>query len=363
MEIFKPLMEADHEQVLFCYEPSSGYKGIIAIHNTTLCPALGGTRFWNYRTDEEAFVDALRLSRGMTYKAASAGLNLGGGKAVIIGDPRTARREMLFRAHGRFVETLKGRYITAEDVGTSVRTVSCRWRQTTWRGWAGRATPSPVTAYGTYRHKGERARRFGNDSVTGGRSPCRLRAYGVPSGRYLAEGANLVVTTSTKDGSAGWWAVQGGRADQITTWTPRSSPCALGIIAMTRSHASRDHRGRGQQPAGRTASAVNTSAACTRPLRDQRGRPDRVYGEVKGGRRTGRCASGRSTGVDAAVRAENRGSHESGGRPSGQRRIEQVAARADWPSHRRKCHIDALQKQDRDVRRGRREAAAKARSS
>src|SRR5688572_3397260 len=120
MEIFNLLGELGHEQVVFCHEPSCGYKGIIAIHDTTLGPSLGGTRFWNYASDEEALVDVLRLSRGMTYKAAVAGLNLGGGKSVIIGDPRTTRREMIFRAHGRFIESLGGRYITAEDVGTSV---------------------------------------------------------------------------------------------------------------------------------------------------------------------------------------------------------------------------------------------------
>ncbi len=85
MEIFKLIGEHDHEQVVFCHEPSCGYKGIIAIHDTTLGPALGGTRFWNYASDQEALVDVLRLSRGMTYKAAVAGLNLGGGKSVIIG--------------------------------------------------------------------------------------------------------------------------------------------------------------------------------------------------------------------------------------------------------------------------------------
>src|SRR2546423_6025782 len=118
-ELFSLLAEHDHEQVSFAYEPSSGYRGIIAIHSTILGPALGGTRFWHYASDEDALVDALRLSRGMTYKNAVAGLNLGGGKAVIIGDNRTQNRELIFRSHGRFVESLGGRYLTAEDVGTS----------------------------------------------------------------------------------------------------------------------------------------------------------------------------------------------------------------------------------------------------
>src|SRR5207302_5085785 len=95
------LAEHEHEQVSVYYDPSTGYRGIIAIHSTVLGPALGGTRFWNYQSDRAALIDALRLARGMTYKAAVAGLNLGGGKSVIIGDNRTTRREALFRAHGR----------------------------------------------------------------------------------------------------------------------------------------------------------------------------------------------------------------------------------------------------------------------
>src|SRR5690349_11713842 len=98
--LFTSLGEHSHEQVSIFFEPSSGYRGIIAIHDTTLGPALGGTRFWNYPSEAEALIDALRLSKAMTYKAAVAGLNLGGGKSVIIGDNRTTRREAVFRAHG-----------------------------------------------------------------------------------------------------------------------------------------------------------------------------------------------------------------------------------------------------------------------
>ena len=121
MIIFEHLEKRDHEQVVFCSDKKTGLRAIVAIHNTNLGPALGGTRMWTYATDEEALVDVLRLSRGMTYKAAVAGLNLGGGKAVIIGDPNKDKNEALFRAFGRFVEGLAGRYITAEDVGTDVR--------------------------------------------------------------------------------------------------------------------------------------------------------------------------------------------------------------------------------------------------
>src|SRR5438132_1299583 len=121
LELFALLAQHEHEQVSVYYDPSTGYRGIIAIHSTVLGPALGGTRFWNYQSDRAALIDALRLARGMTYKAAVAGLNLGGGKSVIIGDNRTTRREAIFRAHGRHIESLGGRYITAEDVGTSTQ--------------------------------------------------------------------------------------------------------------------------------------------------------------------------------------------------------------------------------------------------
>jgi len=169
-EMFDLMSRHDHEQVVFTYDPSSGYKGIIAIHNTALGPALGGTRFWNYDSDYDALIDVLRLSRGMTYKAAVAGLNLGGGKAVIIGDNRTQQREMVMRAHGRAVESLAGRYYTAEDVGTSVADMDYIHMETEHVvGMAGKSgDPSPVTAYGTYRGiKACTLKKFGTDDLAG----------------------------------------------------------------------------------------------------------------------------------------------------------------------------------------------------
>src|SRR2546429_3526701 len=153
LDLFSLLAEHGHEQVSAYYEPSTGYRGIIAIHSTVLGPALGGTRFWSYASDEAALIDCLRLARGMTYKAAVAGLNLGGGKSVIIGDNRTARREALFRAHGRHVESLKGRYITAEDVGTDTADMEYINAETNpVTGVIGKTgDPSPATAYGVYR--------------------------------------------------------------------------------------------------------------------------------------------------------------------------------------------------------------------
>jgi leucine dehydrogenase len=199
MDIFEAMCAHGHEQVVFSYEPSIGYKGIIAIHNTTLGPALGGTRFWNYRNEHEAITDALRLARGMTYKAAVAGLNLGGGKAVIIGDPKTRIREMIFRAHGRFVDSLKGRYITAEDVGTSVEDMSFVQMETEYvSGVAGRSgDPSPVTAFGTYSGIKACAHvRYGDDSLEGKSiavQGCGHVGYHL-CGYLAAEGARLIVT-------------------------------------------------------------------------------------------------------------------------------------------------------------------------
>ncbi|HKW41142.1 MAG TPA: Glu/Leu/Phe/Val dehydrogenase [Gemmatimonadales bacterium] len=168
--LFGLLAEHDHEQVSLYADRSTGYRGIIAIHSTVLGPALGGTRFWHYASDEEALIDSLRLARGMTYKAAVAGLNLGGGKSVIIGDNRTTRREALFRAHGRHVESLKGRYITAEDVGTSTADMEYIKAETNHvTGLIGKSgDPSPVTAYGVYRGMKACARyRYGSDGLAG----------------------------------------------------------------------------------------------------------------------------------------------------------------------------------------------------
>ncbi len=188
-----------HEQLVICNDSSAGYRGIIAIHSTTLGPALGGTRFWQYASDEEAIVDALRLARGMTYKNAVAGLNLGGGKSVIIGNNKTADREMIFRAHGRFVESLGGRYITAEDVGTSTADMDFVHMETkNVSGLAGRSgDPSPVTAHGVFRAIQASAReRWGSDDLS--TKTVSLQGAG-HVGYYLAKelheaGAKLIVT-------------------------------------------------------------------------------------------------------------------------------------------------------------------------
>ncbi|MFN0107888.1 MAG: Glu/Leu/Phe/Val dehydrogenase dimerization domain-containing protein [Blastocatellia bacterium] len=163
-----------HEQISICHDPATGYRGIVAIHSTKLGPAVGGTRFWNYSTTDEALTDALRLSRGMTYKNAAAGLPLGGGKAVIIGDNRTTNgtgnREALFRAHGRFIESFNGRFITGEDVGTSPADMEFAAKETRHvAGFAGRGgDPSPWTARGVLRGIQTSAKqRWGSDDLRG----------------------------------------------------------------------------------------------------------------------------------------------------------------------------------------------------
>lgn len=155
LSLFSELEKYEHEQVIFCSDKKVGLRAIIAVHNTTLGPALGGARMWQYASDFEALIDALRLSRGMTYKAAVSGLNLGGGKAVIIGNSKTDKSEALFRTYGRFVEGLGGRYITAEDVGTDVRDMEYVRMETKYvtgisRALGGSGDPSPVTALGVY---------------------------------------------------------------------------------------------------------------------------------------------------------------------------------------------------------------------
>lgn len=159
-----------HEQILFCNDNESGLKAIIAVHNTVLGPALGGTRIWAYKNEIDALNDVLRLSRGMTYKNSISGLNLGGGKAVIIGDARSIKSEALFRRFGKFVESLAGNYITAEDVGVSPIDMTHVNKETNYVvGLPGKSgDPSPVTAFGTYVGMKACAKiQFGSDSLKG----------------------------------------------------------------------------------------------------------------------------------------------------------------------------------------------------
>lgn len=239
MNVFELMSEKHHEQVVFWSEPEAGYRGIIAIHDTSLGPALGGTRFWNYATDEEALIDVLRLARGMTYKAAVAGVNLGGGKSVIIGDNRITHREMVFRAHGRAVESLGGRYITAEDVGTSVDDMEfVRMETDAVVGLhGGSGDPSPVTAYGTY--KGIKACSevtYGDPSLTGRHVAVQgLGNVGYHLCSLLAEeGARLTVTDIDPERvrrSVDAFDAEGVEADDIYgVDADIFAPCALGAV-------------------------------------------------------------------------------------------------------------------------------------
>ncbi|KMY54710.1 leucine dehydrogenase [Bacillus sp. FJAT-27231] len=207
MEIFKYMKKYDYEQLVFCQDEVSGLKAIIAIHDTTLGPALGGTRMWTYASEEAAIEDALRLARGMTYKNAAAGLNLGGGKTVIIGDPRKDKNEEMFRAFGRYIQGLNGRYITAEDVGTTVEDMDIIHEETDYvtgisPAFGSSGNPSPVTAYGCFvGMKAAAKEAFGTDSLEG----LTISVQGVGNVayhlcRHLHEaGAKLIVTDINKE--------------------------------------------------------------------------------------------------------------------------------------------------------------------
>ena len=199
--VFDLMQQMGHEQLVFCHDPHSGLNAIIGIHNTTLGPALGGTRLWNYNSHEEAIIDALRLSRGMTVKPAISGLNLGGGKAVIIADPKQ-KSESLWRRYGKFVDSLKGKYITAEDVNTSARDmeyIALETKHVTGvpEYMGGSGDPSPFTAYGVFvGMKASAKKLWGKDSLAGK----KVLVQGVGHvGQYLVghlieEGAKVFVT-------------------------------------------------------------------------------------------------------------------------------------------------------------------------
>jgi leucine dehydrogenase len=200
MDILETISDLGHERVLVCSNAEAGLRAIVAIHSTVLGPGLGGVRMWSYGSTDEALTDVLRLSRGMTYKAAAAGVRLGGAKAVILGDPKRDKSETLFRAFGRFVDSLGGHYITAEDVGTDTADMEAIHAETRWvtglptdRGGSG--DPSPVTARGVHQGMKAAAVRLWGTASLKGRS---VAIQGLGSvGGYLAgylreEGARLV---------------------------------------------------------------------------------------------------------------------------------------------------------------------------
>lgn len=199
---FNTIAEMGHEQVVYCYDKPTGLKAIIAIHNTILGPALGGTRMWTYQNDQEALIDVLRLSRGMTYKAAISGLNLGGGKAVIMGDPKKLKNEAFLRRFGRFVDSLSGRYITAEDMNMNTSDMVHISYETDYvmglpESMNGSGDPSPVTAFGVYMGMKATAKKaYGIDNLQGK----KISVQGVGQvGHYLIDhliedGAEVTIT-------------------------------------------------------------------------------------------------------------------------------------------------------------------------
>lgn len=242
MKIFDQLAKYDYEQLLFCHDKESGLKAIIAIHDTTLGPALGGVRMWPYESEEDAIEDALRLARGMTYKNAAAGLNLGGGKTVIIGDPRKDKTEAMLRAFGRFVQGLNGRYITAEDVGTTVQDMDIIFEETNFVtgisvGVSSSGNPSPVTAYGVFMGMKSAVKEvYGTESLEG--KTVAVQGVGNVAYelcRYLHEaGAKLIVTDVNKQAmnrAIEEFGAQGVEPDEIYgVEADIFSPCALGAI-------------------------------------------------------------------------------------------------------------------------------------
>ncbi|NJN27667.1 MAG: Glu/Leu/Phe/Val dehydrogenase [Cyclobacteriaceae bacterium] len=240
VEIFGELAKNDHEQLIFCHDSHTGLKAIIGIHSTVLGPALGGTRMWNYTSDTQALHDVLRLARGMTYKAAISGLNLGGGKAVIIGDVQKIKNEALLRRFGKFVESLNGKYVTAEDMNMSpddMEYIAMETRHVTGlsESIGGGGDPSPVTAYGVYMGMKAAAKKaYGNDSLEGRRIAVQgVGSVGMHLVAYLAkENAKLYVSDfneSRAEAASNKYNFRAVGLDEIYDLdVDIYSPCAMG---------------------------------------------------------------------------------------------------------------------------------------
>ncbi|TZE81319.1 Glu/Leu/Phe/Val family dehydrogenase [Calorimonas adulescens] len=239
MELFSYMQKYDYEQVVFCHDKASGLKAIIAIHDTTLGPALGGCRMWTYSCEDDAIMDALRLAKGMTYKNAAAGLNLGGAKTVVIGDPKKDKSEALFRALGRFIQTLNGRYITAEDVGTNVRDMEYIRMETKYVAGLGEGSgdPSPFTALGVFQGiKAACKEVYGSDDLTGRKVAIQgIGNVGYNLAKLLKEaGAELIVTDIFEDNvrraveELGAKAVKADKIFEVEC--DIFAPCALGAV-------------------------------------------------------------------------------------------------------------------------------------
>lgn len=239
-ELFGLMAEMEHEQLVFCHDEATGLKAIIAIHSTVLGPAMGGTRLWNYQSEEAAIKDALRLSRGMTFKNAIAGLNIGGGKAVIIGDVKKIKNEVLMRRFGKFVNSLNGKYWTAEDVNMSARDMEHIRMETPFvtgipESMGGSGDPSPVTAYGVYiGMKATAKKAYGSDSLVGKKvlvqGAGHVGTYLI--GHLVKEGAEVFVSDIFEDkleAVASQYKVKIVPADAVyDAAVDIYAPCALG---------------------------------------------------------------------------------------------------------------------------------------
>jgi leucine dehydrogenase len=238
--VFGQLSFDNHEQIVFCNDKDTGLKAIIGIHNSVMGPALGGTRMWNYANEWEALNDVLRLSRGMTFKSAISGLNLGGGKAVIIGDAKTQKTPELMRKFGEFVHSLSGRYITAEDVGMETKDMDTVRDVTPFvtgiseeRGGSG--NPSPVTAFGVYMGmKAAAKQQFGSDKLDGKKVLVQgIGNVGQTLVSYLVkEGAEVFISDIHEDKMQAVVDQFGAKiftgADLYTADVDIYAPCALG---------------------------------------------------------------------------------------------------------------------------------------
>ena len=241
MDILQRMSSEGHEQVAMFSDPGSGLRAIIAIHDTTLGPACGGTRMWTYENEGAALTDALRLSQAMTYKSAAAGLHLGGGKGVIIGDPHTEKSEGLMRAYGRFVDTLNGRYLTTTDVGTTSRDLEYMRQETNYVAGlpvslGGSGDTSILTGYGLYMGMKACADQvWGNGGLKGKR--VAVQGFGKVAGKLCEhleeEGTQVVVTDVFEDAldrarDKGYEVVDPD--DIYTTDCDIFAPCALGGV-------------------------------------------------------------------------------------------------------------------------------------
>jgi len=238
--VFGQLSFDNHEQIVFCNDKDTGLKAIIGIHNTVMGPALGGTRMWNYANEWEALNDVLRLSRGMTYKSAITGLNLGGGKAVIIGDTKIDKTPEMITRFGQFVNSLSGKYITAEDVGTTTEDMDRIHEVTNYvtgisKENGGSGNPSPVTAYGVYMGMKAAAKyKFGSDNLAGKKVLVQGTGHvGETLISYLTkEGAIVFVSDIHQDKMENMVTKYGAHiftgADLYSADVDIYSPCALG---------------------------------------------------------------------------------------------------------------------------------------